>query len=145
MRFRLRTLLIVMALAAVVSAGFGVNEGLGILAYLVCFLIFVTVLWFKAENRRRLENSQVTGTYYAFDPILGGFTVFGIAIAATVAFCCTGSVTQLTVVGGFLFTKDELKLPAWNIGLLVAIPIGTLAAACVYWIFWPRSYHRPSA
>jgi hypothetical protein len=139
MRFRLRTLVVVVALAGLVAAAFANNEGLGILTYLACLILFVTVCWVRAVQRKALENSEVTGTYYPFDPIFGTGVAICIAFAAGIAFCGTCSVAQLPFIDGFMVPAREQNRQRFDWGLLISMPLGTVALLFVYWMFWPQA------
>jgi hypothetical protein len=142
LRYKLRTLLIVLLLAGFVAAAFANDEGLGILTYLTCLVLFVTVCWVRAVQRRALANSEVTGTHYPFDPVFGTLVAICVAFAASVAFCGTCSIAQLPFIEGFMVPlgdegQQRLARSRFDRGLLISMPLGTIALLFVYWLFWP--------
>ena len=141
MRYRLRTLMIVTTLASVTAAGFAVDEGVGILVYLACLLLFLTAHRTTAIFRQKHADSLVTGIYYPIDPVLGFMSAIAVALAAAIAFSGTCLVAQTPIVVIYCRPGDaDQAVARFRLGLyFFSLPIGTLAAIVVYRAFWPRS------
>ena len=128
MRYHLRTLIALTALAAIVAWGFSINVEAGILTYIGC--LFVTVIVTRMIAAQRTGKADIDPKHVLCpDPVVTFFVSLAVAFAATIAFCATCTVTQLP------FTPVPEIFP---IGLFLSIPLGTFAALLVYWKTRPR-------
>ena len=141
--FSLRTLFVLVTLTAVVSAAFVWDEFAGIFAYLGC-LVLVMMVWRHRALQSLLGRPDPPTHLRLAGPDTVVLASIGIALAAAVAFCCACSFAQLPLVLSqeSAATSEELARArlAFRMGLLVSIPIGTVAALLVYALFWPRDH-----
>jgi gamma-glutamylcyclotransferase (GGCT)/AIG2-like uncharacterized protein YtfP len=129
-----------MLLAAVVSACFAHDVFSGLLAYIGCLTLFLTV-W----------HGRVCCRQYDLDPMARAnpripyqilFVSAGIGVAAAVVFFTFCSFAQVMLVTHRLMVPQsevaEARAESTRL-LLTSLPIGTIGALIVYWLFWPRS------
>jgi hypothetical protein len=139
-QFSLRALFVLMSLAALVTAAFVWDEFAGIITYLGCLLLVLSVARHRA--RQRLVDRPNPPAHLRFsDPDVFLLATIGVSLAAGIAFCCTCSFAQAPFAR-IVEVGDQAGVAAANrlfrLRLLVSIPLGTAAAACVFWLFWPR-------
>lgn len=128
MRFRLRTLIALTVLAAIVAWRFSFDFGVGILTYIGCLFVTVIVTRMVAAQRFAQPGNDPKEVLLP-DPVVIFFVSLAVALAAAIAFCATCSAIQLP----FTFKPEIVHL-----GLFLSIPLGTLAALLVYWLTRPR-------
>ena len=137
MRYRLRTLLMVSALAGLVAAGFTVNPLVGTLTYVGCLLLFLSA--FRLRVVCRLADASRDARYNPWTPYVLLLTSFGVAGAAFLAFCATCTVAQLPFTSWLVTAQEAQRVrQIFQLGLWISLPVGTAAAALVYWLSWPR-------
>lgn len=138
--FSLRTLFVLVTLAAVSLGAFVWDEMAGIFVYLGC-LILVLMVCRERALRALLDRQNPPAHLRVADPETLLLASVGIALAAAIAFCCTCSFAQSPFV--YIEPAAEQLAQAkstFRIGLLASIPLGTCAALVVYWLFWPREF-----
>jgi hypothetical protein len=138
LRFSLRTLFAITTLVAVVVACFAWNAGAGIFGYLGCLILVLAVVRSRAEIRRRAAIVADGGP-----PASAALMIFVgsiLALAGAIAFCATCSVVQVPYVDFVPRGRDADRL--FRQGLLISIPLGTVAMAFVYLFTGPPRYQR---
>jgi hypothetical protein len=136
-RYKLRTLLIVLALAGLVAAGFAINPLIGTLAYVGCLLLFLSA--FRLRVACQLADASPDARNNPWTPHVILLTCLGVAGAAFVAFCATCTVVQLPFTTWLVSEERAQKARLmFQLGLCISLPVGTAAAALVYWLSWPR-------
>jgi hypothetical protein len=138
MRYRLRTLLAITALCAVVAAFFAFDLMAGILSYIACLSLFM-LIWRTRLVYQALDLlPPASADLFLALRVLGGG--LAIALAAGIAFCtaCTLAQAPFTdiMVAKNQAAEAEVKFKA---GLWLSLPLGTIAALYVYWLSWPHA------
>jgi hypothetical protein len=145
MRFSLRTLFVLVTLAAIVAAGFAWHPVPGIFIYLACFTLVASILRARAACRRIDAIRAAGGPPGSVGSLVVAAGV-GVALAAAIAFCGMCSVAQSPF---FALHATPERLPeverTFARGLLVSIPVGTIAAVFVYTLTWPPLYREVPA
>jgi hypothetical protein len=134
--FSLRTLFVLVTLAAVSLGAFVWDEMAGIFVYLGC-LILVLMVWRHRALRALLDRPNPPAHLRLAGPDTMVLASVAIALLAAIAFCFAQAP--------FVYYEpaaDQLAQAksTFRIGLLGSIPLGTCAALVVYWLFWPREF-----
>jgi len=146
MRYRLRTLLIVMALAAVVAALARMNWAWGLFAYAVCLSLFVMACRIRTLCRRFDEVATLIPAPSKAATIL--WANGGLALLATGSFYIGWSMMSALLLCVYVMTDRPLlvteayvpdvwdHLFAWFM-FTMPIGLGTAATLAMYWLTWP--------
>ena len=137
MRYSLRTLLVILTLAAIVAAGFALNTIGGIFIYLGCLLLFMFT-W-RLKTACRVADANPGANLNPWTPHLIVLSCFGIAVAAAATFCCTCTVVQAPFTD-FMYQPAHAPVAEakFHRGLWISMPIGTAAAMLIFWLSWPQ-------
>jgi hypothetical protein len=146
MRYRLRTLLIVMALAALVAAVVRISPAWGLFAYATLLSLFVIICRIRTVCRRIDEAALLTSAPNSGAMIL--WANAGLALLATLTFYVGWTVTSALLLCVYVMTGRPLLVSgtyvpdfwdylfAW---LMFTMPVGlgTAATLALYWLTWP--------
>jgi hypothetical protein len=130
MHFHLRTLLAIMSLSAVVSAGFSAGVLSGLLAYILCLSLFMATWRVRLVcERHDLRPFAWIDSWLPWEIL---FEAVWISLAAVIAFWLS-----------FAFILALLLEASTQLPIFFSVPLGTLAALIVFWLTWPREPNYP--
>jgi hypothetical protein len=135
MYFHLRTLLAVMSLSAIVSAGCAVGVVPGMIAYIVCLSLFMATWRCRLVcEMHDLRPFAWADSWLPWEILL---EAVGISLAAFAAFGLSN-----VVLLNLLLHASSQATAFWEAVAFTA-PFGTLAALGVFWLSWPERLNCP--